>query len=141
MTSRLIVEQVLGHAALAALLYWWLGYAESGIPQLLLSLVCVVLLIAGTVFLAVRARGQLRATVPSAPVTTVIAVLLLPAALAVGYLLVWWVPQVEGFTAQALSMVARWGLAYLLVLLAWLNLLGKTPQHKSGSVEREGVSQ
>jgi hypothetical protein len=131
-TPRVVLEQAFGHTVLAALLYWWLGYAESGIPQLLISLLCVALLIAGTLALAIRARRLLGGETQPERIRILIAALLLPGALAITYFLIWWIPPFEGITAQAVSMAVRWGVAYVLVLFAWLNLLQKTARAKAG---------
>jgi hypothetical protein len=44
------------------------------------------------------------------------------------YQLVWWIPDVEGFYVETISMVMRVGVAYLVAITAWLlvaSLVGK----------------
>ncbi|MDX2152031.1 MAG: hypothetical protein SFV54_14935 [Bryobacteraceae bacterium] len=41
----------------------------------------------------------------------------------VGYQLIWWVPAVSGLTMQAVSVGLRFGLAYLIVVSAWVAIL------------------
>ncbi len=126
----LIAGQAAGHAVLFGAFYWWLGFAESGSFALLLSLAALLLMAAGVVALARRARQQLAAAGPARPVDGVVAVLLFGAAVAIAYWLVGWVPEFEGFTTQAISMAVRWGTGYLLVVVAWLSLLAATSAGK-----------
>ncbi|MEZ5403312.1 MAG: hypothetical protein R2729_26770 [Bryobacteraceae bacterium] len=121
----LIAEQALGFAAIGGVFWWWLGFPESGTAALLLSIAALVLMIAGVVALVRRARAKL-AGAPANGSDGIVSLMLLIAALAAAYYLVWWVPDLTGFGAQAVSMAIRWGVAYLAVLLAWLNLLGAT---------------
>jgi hypothetical protein len=119
----LIAEQAIGYALLGAAFYWWLGFPESGIFALLLSLAAIALIAAGAVLLARHARACFPATASGSCVDGIVSLLLLLAALAAAYFLVWWIPGIESFRGQAASMAVRWGIAYLLVVIAWLNLL------------------
>ncbi|MEZ5351697.1 MAG: hypothetical protein R2762_03610 [Bryobacteraceae bacterium] len=125
-----IAESAIGYAALGAVFYWWLGFAETGGLALLLSVATVALLASGAVVLTRRARQRLASGERAGAMGGVISVLVLLAALAIAYWLVWWVPEFTGFTAQAASMAIRWGAGYLLVVLAWLNLLAATSEGK-----------
>lgn len=52
----------------------------------------------------------------------VVAIAILLGGLCAANSLVWWIPAVGGLTAQAVSMGVRWGLAYAILLGAWLLL-------------------
>ena len=110
---RPLLEQGAGLLALGVTAWLWLGIAESSLPMTLLSLVLLAALLAGLFFLARRGRRQ-------QPVRRPLAWLL---GIPVAWLLVHWVPTVEGFTLQAVSMVIRFTLAAVLTLFAWLTLL------------------
>jgi amino acid transporter len=122
---RVFGEQFAGLAALGALGYWWLGWPESNLAQLAVSAFVVAILLAGMVLLAVRARRGLRAT---NRVMTIVAVAV---CLAAAYALVIWVPALTGFRAQAVSVVLRFGAAYLLLVTGWISFWAATSARKT----------
>lgn len=120
-----VLEQMVGLAALGALWYWWLGIAESNISRSLMSLAAVFAMLA--VLAATIARGRKRLSEPEAPGSagqTLTALLLLAMSIAAAYFLIWWVPGIAGLRGQIVSVVLRFGLAFLLVVTFWANLLG-----------------
>ncbi len=121
---RTLLEQSAGLGAAGALAYYWLGIAESGLWQTLLSAAAALAIVTAVTWLTLRARRQLRAD-PSAG-SIVMAHVIFAACAIAGYCLVWWIPAVEGFALQAASMAARFGLALFLILLGWLNLVAST---------------
>ena len=128
---RALTEQLLGFALLGVAVWWWLGLAESGLRNTLLSAAAVLFIVGGFVILCLRARNQLAAG--SSPVAVLAAfVLFIPCALA-GYWIVWWVPGFESFAMQALSMAARFAFAIFIVLASWLNLLASVGKANAAS--------
>ena len=115
-----MLEQAAGLAVLGGLWYKWLDIAESSISQLLLSAATVLAIIA-IAWMLVK-RGRSRISPSSGP--ALVALLLLAMSLAAAYYLVWWVPGVTGLRSQTISMVLRFGAAFVLVLTFWANFLG-----------------
>lgn len=119
-SPRLLLEQALGLAAIGGLAYWWLGWPEGSVPQLLVSVLAIAIMLAGTVALALRGRslvtGQRKLGAVIGLVVCGIAAIAL----------INWVPGVSGFRAQATSIALRFGAAYLLFVVAWVSLLALT---------------
>ena len=134
---RLLLSQTAGAAALALAKWWWLGYAESSVTQLVISALAALALAAGFVWLVVSAVRQLR----QAPAPRfMLEFLLFAASLYVAYRLVWWVPAFSSLVAQALSMAVRFGVAYLLVLTGWLSLLASISGGRPRSTQESTVA-
>jgi len=133
--QRILAEQTAGWATLVVVTWWWLGLQESSWFWALISLCAVVLVIAGAALLAVRARRMVFSGEPRSLSRTAVGVIVFAASLALGYLLINWVPKIEGLAGQLASVILRFGLAYLLVLFAWLNLLRVTSAGTPRSIQ------
>ena len=124
MTSKLVVEQTLGLALLLSMAYWWTGLPEGSIPQVILSVAVLLIVVGGIAALTWRAVRHFRATGPPPSAAQAgVALAALAASIFLGRWLIGWVPGVEGFGLQAASMVLRFGIAYLAVVLSWLHLV------------------
>lgn len=126
---RVLVEQVLGWGLLCGLLYWWLGLAESSISQLLLSAGGVLVILAVLVLLVGRIR-RMAAASPVRP-ALVPALVTLGGSILLAWWLVWWIPPVQGLRMQMISAALRFGVAYLLLVTFWVDLVasaGSTPR-------------
>jgi hypothetical protein len=141
---RLWIEQFFAYLFLGYVAYLWLALPVGRVWQVAILLLTALLWLGALFFAARRAMVMLRRDAPRMPVAKV---LLLGLALAtVGlfgpWLLVQWVPTLESFTAQAASFVARFGLAYLLLLGCWLTLAsliaaaGTPPSTQDSTVPR-----
>jgi hypothetical protein len=126
---RTFIEQAIGLVALGALIWFWLGLAESSTLILMASVVLFLLIIAGVVLLARRGLQQLTERWH-------IAWLL---GFPVAWLLVKWVPGLQSFTGQAASMAVRFALAYLLFVVGWVTLLSWIPFGKPASTQDNTV--
>lgn len=126
---RTFIEQAIGLVALGALVWFWLGLAESSTLILMASVVLFLLIIAGVVLLARRGLQQLTERWH-------IAWLL---GFPVAWLLVKWVPGLQSFTGQAASMVIRFAVAYLLFVVGWVTLLSWIPFGKPASTQDNTV--
>jgi len=118
-----MLEQVVGLIALGGVWYWWLGIAESTIAKTLLSIVLFVLMLGGLWLLVRRGRARL-ASQPGSMGQSLAALLFLAMSLAAAYHLIWWVPEITGLRGQMVSVVLRFGAAFLLIVTFWTNLLG-----------------
>lgn len=117
-------EQAAGLAALGAVWIWWLGIAESTAGRLLLSGAALLVLVAGFWLLVRRGRARLADPgQPGSPAQVFTALLLLAMSIGAAYFLIWWVPGFEGLRGQMVSLVLRFGAAFLLVALFWSNFL------------------
>ncbi len=128
-----MLEQAAGLAVLGGLWYNWLGIAESSISQLLLSAATVLAMIAIAWMLVKRGRTRIA---PSAG-PALVALLLFAMSLAAAYSLVWWVPGVSGLRSQTISVVLRFGAAFVLVVTFWANFLGSLSRSGASNTEPE----
>lgn len=120
--TRTFVEQAVGIAAVLGLFYYWTGMPEGSGGEVALS---ALLLVAALVIFALLARRgllQLRSATP-AKLPWPAHLVLFPMALGFAYWIVWWVPVLSSFGAQASSMVLRFAAGYLVVVAGWLGLL------------------
>lgn len=109
--------------AATALIFWWLGRAR-GQPLWILGLFVGLALLP----LASQAAGggfdrASALAVTAKPAYWLIAAVFCVAGVLVPGLLVGWTPETTGIVNQTLSMLARFGAAYVLVILAWLLLV------------------
>ena len=118
-----MLEQIVGLIALGGIWYWWLGIAESTISRTLLSVSVLLPMVAGFLFLVRRGRSRL-ARQPGSTGQSLAALLLMAMSLAAAYYLIWWVPGISSLRGQMVSMVLRFGAAFLLIITFWTNLLG-----------------
>ncbi|MCC6588911.1 MAG: hypothetical protein IT168_19600 [Bryobacterales bacterium] len=118
---RTLLEQGLGLIVLGALAWYWLGVPESSAGTTVLSLVVFLALLAGILLLA---RRGVRQTVARWSPAWLLGI-------PVAWLLVKWVPGFEGFTMQAASMVVRFAIAFVLLLLAWVTALSIVGSRKA----------
>lgn len=120
---RVFLEQAVGIAAILGILYWWTGLPEGTGLQVAISFGLLFASLAAFGFLARRGIRNFRQLPPLGTLAWLAALGYFLVALRTAYSLVWWVPEVQGFTAQAFSMTARFGLAYLAVTAGWTGLL------------------
>lgn len=119
-------EQCLGLALLGGIWFWWLDLAESTTGRLIISGLTVTAIAAGVWLLARRGRARFASPENQAAGgagQAIAAALLLAMSIAAAYWLVWWVPAIDSLTGQVVSIVLRFGAAFLLVALFWSNLL------------------
>jgi len=122
---RTAIEQAIGLATLGALVWFWLGLAESSTLVLMGSVLLFFLIVAGLVLLVRRGLRQLTQRWPIAWLLGV----------PVAWLLVTWVPGFQSFTGQAASLAVRFALAYLLLVAGWVTLLSWIPFGKPVSTQ------
>ncbi len=122
---RTAIEQAIGLAALGALVWFWLGLAESSTLVLMGSAALSLLIVAGLVLMVRRGLQQLTERWHIAWLLGV----------PVAWLLVHWVPGFQSFTGQAASLAIRFAVAYLLFVAGWVTLLSWIPFGKPVSTQ------
>jgi hypothetical protein len=119
---RLWIEQFIAYLLLGYLAYLWLALPVGRVWQVAVLLITALLWLGALLFVARRAVVMLRRDAPRMPAAKVLffGVALAAVGLLGPWWLIQWVPTLESFGAQAASFVARFGLAYLLLLGCWL---------------------
>jgi hypothetical protein len=119
---RVVIEQFIAYLLLGYLAYRWLALPVARVWQVALLLITAILWLGALAFLARRAVMMLRRDAPRIPLGKVLlcGVILAAVGLVGPWWLIRWVPALEGFGAQMASFLARFGLAYLLLLGCWL---------------------
>jgi len=116
-SPRTLIEQALGLGIAGIGLWWWLGWPEGSVFQLLISGAAILVILALLFVLGSRLRRVV--VTPHRPLSLVMAMVFALAA----YGVVHWVPVLTSLTAQMVSAAARFGIGYLLLVLAWCALV------------------
>ncbi len=121
-------------AAVSVALLWlaaWRPSTQLGVAALALALLPLISQAAGGGFsarVALRIPGQWR-------YWNIGVVIFVLAGAYFPYRLIWWIPEVGSFAAQAASVIVRFGLAYVLAVTAWLllaALIGRLAGRETG---------